>query len=490
MLMMTFEKEKLPIPILEGHEDWINLYYLAWETAFKNIEYIDKPGWKTQLSCMPGVGITWLWDSCFMTFITNYSNGTLSAFHNLDNIYRFQRETDGYISMAYRASTDNDAYPGGRINPPIAAWAEWQHYVITGDVTRFSTVIKVLERFYNYIENTHRRSCGLYWFEDPCASGMDNSPRGGFDTIHYDGSNMCHIDLACQQALSAACISSIYSVLGNDEKVQFYKQECTRICELINQYHWSDKAGFYFDIFTGEYEIRERFINSKTAAAFWTLLCGCTDKQQSERMLEHLFNENEFYTKVPFCSLSKDDLNYDASGGYWLGGVWAPTNYVAIRGLTQNGYYSLAREATQKYLASMCSVANNPNYGGIWEAYCPEKELPSTTDVGELVRENFVGWSGLAPITLLIETIIGLSLNAPSNSITLQLSHEKHCGIRNLLFNGCLISVEYQWNQQGGKDFFAISVKTEQPFLLILKNRDSNEDIEISVPIGINTYQI
>ena len=43
--MITYEKEKLPIPILEGHEDWIELYYLAWETAFKNIEYIDKPGW-------------------------------------------------------------------------------------------------------------------------------------------------------------------------------------------------------------------------------------------------------------------------------------------------------------------------------------------------------------------------------------------------------------------------------------------------------------
>ena len=489
--MITYEKEKLPIPILEGHKDWIELYYLAWETAFKNIEYIDKPGWKIQLSCMPGVGITWLWDSCFMTFITNYSNNTLSAFHNLDNIYRLQRKTDGFISMAYRAKTDSEAYPGGRINPPIAAWAEWQHYLVTGDTSRLPSVIRVLEDFYNYIEHTHRRCCGLYWFEDPGSSGMDNSPRGGYVAQHLDGSDVCHIDLACQQALSAACISSIYSVLGNDEKVQFYMQEHTRICKLINRYHWSDKVGYYFDFLARSSALdKVKLINSKTAAAFWTLLCGCTDKNQAKKVIEHLMNENEFYTPTPFCSLSKDDLNYDATGGYWLGGVWAPTNYVAIRGLTQNGYYSLAREAAQKYLVAMSSVANNPNYGGIWEAYSPESVQPSTTETGELVRENFVGWSGLAPITLLIETIIGLSLNAPSNSITLQLSHEKHCGIRNLLFNGHSISVEYQWHQQDGKDCFAISVKTEQPFLLILKNRDSNEDIQISVPIGINTYQI
>ena len=83
----TYDKEKLPRPILEGHEDFIKLYYDAWRLAFKNIEYIDKEGWKDILTCMPGVGIMWQWDSCIMTFITNYSNGTLSAFNNLDNLF-------------------------------------------------------------------------------------------------------------------------------------------------------------------------------------------------------------------------------------------------------------------------------------------------------------------------------------------------------------------------------------------------------------------
>ena len=37
-----YDKEKLPRPILEGREDFINLYYQAWELAFKNIEYINE----------------------------------------------------------------------------------------------------------------------------------------------------------------------------------------------------------------------------------------------------------------------------------------------------------------------------------------------------------------------------------------------------------------------------------------------------------------
>ena len=69
-----YDKEKLPRPILEGREDFIKLYYNAWELAFKNVEYIEKDGWKDILTCMPGVGIMWQWDSCIMTFITNYSN--------------------------------------------------------------------------------------------------------------------------------------------------------------------------------------------------------------------------------------------------------------------------------------------------------------------------------------------------------------------------------------------------------------------------------
>ena len=86
-----FDKTKLPRPILEGHDDWIDLYYKAWELAFENVEYLDKPGWLDIMTCMPGVGITWQWDSCIMTFITNYSNCTLNAFNTLDNLYMLRR---------------------------------------------------------------------------------------------------------------------------------------------------------------------------------------------------------------------------------------------------------------------------------------------------------------------------------------------------------------------------------------------------------------
>lgn len=487
--MYIYEKEKMPIPVINGHEDWTKLYDTAWETAFKKVEYVDKPGWKPQLTCMPGSGIIWQWDSCFMTFITNYSNHTLTAFNNLDNLYRLQRKSDGYMSMAYMIETEDEAY-GERINPPLMAWAEWERYCISGDAARFASVFPVLEGIYSFIENNRRRDCGLYWFEDPGSSGMDNAPRGGYHAEYQNGSDICYVDLACQQALSAKYLSMIAHVLGNAEKRQFYADEHKRICELVNRYHWCEKKGWYYDLFVRTTSIEKaNFVNSKTVAAFWAILCGCATGERLEKMVTHMFSEEEFYTPVPFASISKDDANYDEKGGYWVGGVWPPTNYTAIRGLYEAGYQKLARQAAMKFLDAMCKVAESPDWGGIWEAYAPESYAPSTDKVGEIVRADFVGWGGLAPIPVLIEYIIGLQVCAPQNTVSFTVYPDAVGGIRNLEFSGGKISVvctEYVPEQ--GKS--RIETEAEKPFTLLVKTEYLEKSAEIEVPCGKHVFYI
>lgn len=291
----SYQKDKLPQPVLSAHPEWIALYDYAWETAFKNVDYIHKPGWKPQLTCYPGSGTIWQWDSCFMTLITNYANGTLSAFNNLDNLYRLQRNDDGFIAMAYRIESEKEAYDTGRINPPLYAWAEWRHYVVTGDSARLPYVLPKIEALYQYIETHHRRSCGLYWFDDPGSSGMDNSPRGEYPSAHLDGSGVCFVDLACQQALSAKALSKLYAVLKNTEKAEKYEKEAVRINALINAYHWHEKTGFYYDFFGRDSaEQRVKLINTKTVAAAWTMLCGAAEGKRFERTLAHFLDPHEF----------------------------------------------------------------------------------------------------------------------------------------------------------------------------------------------------
>lgn len=468
-----YDKNALPQPILEGHQNWIDLYYRAWELAFQNVEYIEQECWKPQMTCMPGVNTIWQWDSCLMTFITNYANGTISALNNLDNLYRLRRESDGYMSMAYRINSEQPAWPG-RINPPLMAWAEWESYLITGDQERLARVLPALEGNYRFLENNRRRVSGLYWFEDPGSSGMDNSPRGPYAWEPLDGAGICHVDLGCQQSLSAKCMANILEVLGDADKAEFYRNENQRINDLINRYHWNENLGFYFDFFgrSGS-DTKVKYINSKTAAAFWTILCGAADGQRLERMIGRMFNPEEFYSKVPFATLSADDPNYDPTGGYWLGGVWAPTNFAAIRGLTQAGRSSLAREAAIRYLDAMCAVARDPAYGNtIWECYSPTEYRPATAEAGEIVRADFVGWSGLAPVTMLIENIIGLHFNAKENLVTFEMFPGQLCGLKNMLFNGGKVSIVCtKYIPVAGQS--VIEVASDHDFTLVVRNNYS-----------------
>ncbi|MBR2948511.1 MAG: hypothetical protein IKC46_01470 [Lachnospiraceae bacterium] len=488
--LYLYQKEVLPHPVLEGHQDWIDLYYKAWELAFTNIEYIDLPGWKDILTCMPGVGIIWQWDSCMMTFITNYSNGTLSAFWNLDNLYRLRRPKDGFMAMAYNIEKEEEQYPG-RINPPLMAWAEWEHYLITGDSSRFEQVLPALEGIYDFIEKNRRReSCGLYWFEDSGSSGMDNSPRAGYLCEALNGSDVCHIDLACQQALSAKHLAKICDVLGLEAKAAFYAQEQERICALINRYHWSERSRWYFDFFQrSNPDQKVKFINSKTAAAFWTLMCGAAQGERREAVKNHMFDENEFFTKVPFATLSKDDPNYDCTGGYWLGGVWPPTTFAGVRGLCTTGYRELAREAAVKMLTAMCAVDKDPAYGSIWECYAPEAYRPATAEAGELVRSEFVGWGGLPPITMLIENIIGLEFDAQHNTVNFHLHAREKCGLENMLFNGGKISVVCT-HYEPFKGRTVIETKAQKPFTLVVKTKYLWDDVVVEVPAGKQVFYI
>ena len=484
-----FKKDKLPRPIIEGRDEFIKLYYNAWELAFKNIEYIDRDGWKDILTCMPGVGIMWQWDSCVMTFITNYSNGTLSAFNNLDNLYMLRRE-DGFMSMAYNLDDGMPTY-GERINPPLMAWAEWEHYLISGDCSRFEKALPALEGIYNFIEkNRKRESCGLYYFEDTGSSGMDNSPVSGYGAKHLDGSDTCFVDLSCQQALSALCISKICDKLSLNDKATFYKNEHSRICNLINKYHYSERVGWYFNFFARNWsDERVKFINSKTAAGFWPLVAEVANGERLRSVVSHMMNENEFYTKIPFATLSKDDPNYDSNGGYWLGGVWAPTNLCAIKGLSKNGYKEFAREASIKYLEGMCKVSDDSAFGSIWEAYAPDFYRPATTEYNTLSRAEFVGWSGIAPITLLIENIIGLEFNAQENLVTFNLNERGKCGIENMIFNSNNISVvctEYV----PFKDKTIIEVEAEKPFKFKVVTKYLWYPKEFDIPQGKSVLKI
>jgi len=473
---------------LPSRPTWEKLYETAWEMAGKNVKVPKQDGWLPHMTCMPGVDNVWGWDSCFMTLFARYGNGTVPIMECLDNMYRLQRE-DGYISMAYGITTEKPAY-GERVNPPLYAWAEWNYWRLSGDDSRLPRVVPVLVRLFDWMKANRRRNSGLYWFEDAASSGMDNSPRSGYEARHLCGSDVCYVDLIAQQALSAECLVPLCRQIGDETEAVRMAGEYEEIRDLINRFHWDERTGFYYDLFARNIpQERHNFVNHKTVAAFWPMLAGLCSGEQAARLVVHLTNPEEFWTSHPVASLSKDDPNYDPRGGYWLGGVWAPTNYMIVKSLQRYGYPDIASELAGKHIDAMARLLEGTEYPSIWECYAPDEEAPGTNGFDRIARNNFVGWSGLGPVAMLFENILGLDFDSRENLVTFLLPEGilEEFAISGVPFNRGRVSLNYR--EDFVSSLLELKVETTRPFHLTIK-RGLQEVLRREVPAGRHALAI
>lgn len=421
---------------LDARPKWIELRERALTYARANME-VPREGWKPQLTCIPNLGRIWQWDSCLMALYAGYTPENLHGLGNLDNLYPLQRE-DGYIGMAYEIATGEYLW-GERINPPLYAWAEWLYARRTGDTSRLERAWGPVTRLYKWIKDNRRRENGLYWFEDTGSSGMDNSPRSGYASYQLKGSDVCFVDLACQQVLSARCLAKIAGVLGKTGDKAFYEAEADALAALINKLHWSENTGFYHDVFVST----NNKLANKTIAAFWTIISGVATGDRLDKLCAQLKNPATFWTRHPIPSISLDDPNFSPDGGYWVGSVWAPTNYMVASGLRAAGRRRLAREIAVRHLDCMAELLGTADYDTIWECYSPVLPRPASARPGQgIVRRDFIGFGGMGPLVMLPEDILGLDIDALGNRVTWHLSEKGRQGMADLPFNGATLDLE------------------------------------------------
>lgn len=478
-------RKQLPAPIFEEHPRWVELYWQALEIGWNNIKHVPNAKVPPHMTCMPGVPIVWQWDSCFMALFCRFLNGVFPGLNNLDILYRYQR-SDGFIAMAYNYLKSEPAY-GELVNPPLYAWTEWEQFLATGDSTRLHTVFPKLVRYFDWVKKNRRRANGLYWFELPSASGMDNSPRGGsFDRC---GSDLCHVDLISQQALSAICLVRIADVLDDSRAAARFQQEFDDLKKLINRHFWNERTGFFYDVFNDpSCYLHNNWLGHKTIAGFWPLLAEATERpEQISRLVEHLLDQREFSRQHMVPTLSADDPNYDPFGGYWRGSVWPPTNYMVMRGLEVVGRDNMVCEIAVNHLENMARVYDKYAPHTIWECYSPDYPRPATAKRGNRCRPNFVAWGGLGPIAMLIECVLGIKPNVPTNTITWRVRWTGKHGLRNLRFGKGYVDL-ISATRKKVTDPLYIEVRAQYPFTL--KLRWEGEGVDKPVKAGRNCFLV
>lgn len=472
-------RAKLPSPILENDPGYIDMYWKAWALAFDHFKkpphgspfvsnYIDE-------AFSPSI---FQWDTIFMLMFARYANAIFPAIQSLDNFYCRQYE-NGYICREIQEADGNDYVFVGRehtVNPPLFAWAEVESYKVTGDKSRFVSVLPVLEKYAEWLEQNRKKEHtvhGLYW-NTGLGSGMDNIP------LHGSG----WVDMSSQMVLFYRNLSFMCGEVGQSGDAKKYQAKGDEIAERINRYMWNNDDGFYYTV--DDSAVQQKV---KTVGGFWPMLAGVANHDQAKRLLSHLKDPNSFWRAIPFPSLAANEKEYKPDGQYWLGGVWASTNVMVIKGLEQYGresdnptdysFNEFATAAAEKYLDGLYAVYKKT--GTLWENYSPDLMMR-----GNPSQKDFVGWTGCGPIELLIENVIGLHPDGAGNRLTWNITRIDRHGIEQLKFGKVTATLICQKRESTGKPA-EIHVVSNIPFELII-HRDGTEQQVFHVEQGSQKF--
>ncbi|HOG46192.1 MAG TPA: trehalase family glycosidase [Anaerolineae bacterium] len=397
-------RDMLPDPHWEGHDTTLYCYWKAWELAFANLRRPSAQNGFVSNYVSPAFNdYLFMWDSVFMLHFGRYGCRVFPFQHTLDNLYAKQHP-DGFICREIRESDGSDAF--GRFDPVstgpnVMPWSEWEHYRTFNDGERLARVFPVLVAYHRWLRSYRTWQDGSYW-STGWASGMDNQPRvpEGY-SVSLSPAHLTWVDACCQQTLSARLLAQMADVLGRSGEVADMRAEDLGLRDYVNRFLWDERTAFYYD------RRRDGSLSPvKSIGAYWALLADIALPGRREPFIDHLRNPAEFARPDRVPSLAADDPHYRPDGGYWLGGVWAPTNYMVAAGLCRAGQRSLAHEIALTHLDHVVRVYEQT--GTIWENYAPEAAAP-----GNPAKRDFVGWSGLPPIAVLLEHVFGLEPDAP-----------------------------------------------------------------------------
>jgi glycogen debranching enzyme len=246
-------------------------------------------------------------------------------------------------------------------------------------------------------------------------------------------------------------------VLDRQNDVKDIEPEVKKLTVYVQKNMWDDKSSFFYDRY------RDGTLNQvKSIAAFWSLLAGVVSPEKSDKFINHLENPKEFARLHRVPTLSADDPNYSPIDGYWCGPVWAPTNYMVLRGLTKYGKDSLAHEIALNHVINVTKVFTET--GTFWETY------PSDTIRGSAMK-NFVDWNGLIPINVLFEYIFGIRADVPNNTLLIDVRLKDEYGVKHYPYgkNGLLDILCKKRKNDIEKP--SISIQTNVPLKIIVKWR-------------------
>jgi len=414
-------------------QDFVDIYDRTWAWI---ADYWTTPGpdsgiSNTKFFFYPPERTLDLMEQCFSSFYLTYSNRIYPASNGLDALYSKQEE-NGAIRWKYDIDSGKAILPAD--NPegvclPLFSWAEYNLYHKGANKKRVKEVMPVLQAYYSWLESSFKKPNGLFAVPHS-ATGMMNLPR----------ENAAYLaDFNSVMAVNALYMSALGDIL-NDKEISFiYKRNYFSLKTRLNNYMWNAEDGFYYDI-----DENEKQIKIKTIGGFWPLLAEIPNEERAAAMIGHLTNPMSFGTENPFPCLAVDSAYYDKRGMGYRGSVFPHLTYMVLKGLEKYNQWELARDCAIRHLYFILDSAhqNGENKQTLWEAYQPQNEGRAIWPENPAwPRTQYLGFSGLATVALMIENIVGLLVSLPRKTVDWIIPNLEVMGIENLSLKRNMITI-------------------------------------------------
>jgi glycogen debranching enzyme len=463
----------LPTPVWDGRDDVIACYDFAWRTAFGNLRRANgEANFVSNFIDTAFNGFLFMWDSSFIVMFGKYASRAFNFQKTLDNFYSHQHK-DGFICRELCESEAGEHFSrhdSSSTGPNILGWSEWEYYRQTGDTDRLKKVFDPLLAYHLWLKEHRTWRDGSYW-STGWGCGMDNQPRleSGYD-VSYSHGHMVWVDTCIQQVLSAKILIQIANIIGRygDESISTLREEVESLTAIINDKLWHDDDAFYYDLWKGGSLNRV-----KSVGAYWALLADIIHEDRLDRFVSHLKNKDEFNRPFRIPTLSADHPEYRGDGEYWRGGVWAPTNYMVLKGLEKNGYEDLAYDIGRNCLENVISVFEKDKT--LYENYAPE-----SASCGNPAKKDFVGWSGLFPINILFEYVFGIRPFARENKIIWNVHLTDKHGIMNYPLNDLTVDLICE-ERANADDEPTVTVLCDKPIEIEIRYGNKSKTVRASV---------
>jgi glycogen debranching enzyme len=326
------------------------------------------------------VGV-WQWDAFFHALAYRHVDRRLAR--DQIRILLDHQRPDGMIPDAVHdeGTVTHLTFPvdADVTKPPLIAWAAWKLYESDRDREFLDEIYEPVTRWNSWwFDRNDFDADGLCEYLHPFSSGLDDSP------LWDEGMPVTSPDLNTYLFLQQEAMGRIASVLGLKDDAELWQGRAERMAQRLISRLWDPESGLFWP------KRGEKQILIPTPFSLFPLLTGRLPAQIVDRLVGHLTDEDEFWTRYPVPTVARSDPRYDPEQ-MWRGPTWVNVNYLLIEGLERSGRGDLASELRRRTLEMVMAHTD------IYEYYHPETAAPGAR------AASIYGWSAALFIDLALQ---------------------------------------------------------------------------------------